>query len=135
MNPLLELAAGVLALLYPPLERLQWVPPLEASLGVAVSADEEDVGVLTVGVDQLQLGRLWKLWLLGVGNSVAGAVEAGSMEEPTVKQVSLAQLQTQKISGSGVLALPAGVLGGIGASCPSVRRLSLWLKILRRLRG
>ena len=97
--------------------------------------DEDDVGVLVAVMDQLQLGRLWKLWLLGVGNSVAGAVEAGSMEEPTVKQVSLAQLQTQKISGSGVLALPAGVLGGIGASCPLVRRLSFLLRRLRHLRG
>ena len=48
--------------------------------------DEDDVGVLVAVMDQLQLGRLWKLWLLGVWNGAAGAVEAGSLEERTVKQ-------------------------------------------------
>ena len=89
---------------------------------MAVSADKDEMGVLAMR-------------LLCVGNGVVGAVEAGSLEEMTMNRGSLAQLQPQKISVSGVLAMPAGILGGIGASCPSVRRLSFWLRILRRLRG
>ena len=49
--PPLELAEVVMALVAPPLKRLHWVPLLEASLGVAVSANKEEVGVLTAGVD------------------------------------------------------------------------------------
>ena len=135
VDPPLELAVVVLALVAPPFERIHWVPPLEAPLGVAVSADEEELGVLVTGLDHLQLICLWKLWLLGAENGVAGGVEAGSLEEPTVKRGYLAQLQPQKISVSGVLALPAGILGGIGTSCLSVRRLSLLMWRLRRLRG
>ena len=119
----------------PPLERLHWVSPLEAPLGVAVSEDEEEVGILATGVDQLQLCRPWKLWLLGVGNSTAGAMEAGSLEDPTVNRGSLAHLQPQKICRSGVLALPAWIIGGSGASCPSARRLIFLLRKLRRLQG
>ena len=131
----MELAAAVLVLVDPPLEWLHWVPHLEAPFGVVISADKDEVGFLAVGVDHLQLGRLWQLWLLGVGNGAAGVVEAGSLEEPTVKQGYLAQLQPQKISGSGALSLPEGILGGIGASCPLVWRLSFLLRRLRRLRG
>ena len=90
--PPLELAAGVLELVAPPLERLHWVPPLEAPPGVAVSADNTDVRFLAAGVEQLQLGHLWKLMVLGVGNGTAGAVEAGSVEEATVNRGSLTQL-------------------------------------------
>ena len=114
MVPPLGLASGVLALVAPPLERLKWVPTLEGLLGVAVSADKEEVGVLAV--------RLL-------------CVEAGSLEELTVDWGYLAQPQPQKISVSGVLDLPAGILEGIGESCPSVRRLNFWLRRLRCLRG
>ena len=89
---------------------------------MAVFADEEEVGVLVVR-------------LLCVGNGAVGTVEAGSLEDLTVNRGSLEHPQPQKISGSGVLALPAGILGVIGASCLSVWRLSFWLRILRRLRG
>ena len=89
MDPLSELASGVLALVAPPLDRLHWVPPLEESLGGAVSADEDEVGFMAMR-------------LLGVGNGTAGAVEDGLPEDPTLKRGSLAQLQPQKISGSGV---------------------------------
>ena len=97
----------MLALVTPPLERLHWVPPLEEMLGVAVSVDKEEIGVLVVR-------------LLCVGNGVVWAVESGSLEELTVNRGSLEQPQPQKISDSCVLALPAGILGGIGASCLSV---------------
>ena len=70
-----------------------------------------------------------------MGNSAARAVEAGSLEEPTVKRGSLAQLQPQKISDSGVLALPSGIIAGIGLSYLSVQRLSFLLQRLPRLRG
>ena len=113
---------GVLSLLNLPLDQLHWVPPLEASLGVAVSLDEEEVGFLA-------------LRFLGVGDGMAGAVETGSLEELTVKRGYLAHLQPQEISGSGVLALPAGILRSIGASFPSVRSLRLWLQRLRCLWG
>ena len=98
MDPPLEPAAGVLELVYPPLKRLHWVSPLEAPLGVLVSAYKEEVGVLAAGVDQLQLGCPWQLWLLGVGNVMAGAVEAGLLEESTVNWGYLEQLQPHKIS-------------------------------------
>ena len=45
---------------------------------VVVSEDEEEVGVLVVR-------------LLDVGNGAAGGVEAGSLEDPTVKRGTLAQ--------------------------------------------
>ena len=121
MAPPLELAVGVLAMVAPPLERLHWVPTLEASLVIVFSVEKEEVGVLD--------------WLLVVGKSAAGAVEAGSLEELTVKRGYLVQLQPQKISGSGLLALPAGILRSIGASFPSVRSLRLWLQRLRCLWG
>ena len=47
---------------------------------------------------------------------MAGDVEDGSLEELTVNRGYLAQPQPQKVSGSGVLVLPAGIIGGIGAS-------------------
>ena len=103
MVPPLGLVSGVSALADPPLERLHWDPPLEELLGVAVSADKEEVGVLAVR-------------LLFVSNGAVGAVEDGSLEELTVNRGSLAQPQPQKVSGSGVLVLPAGIIGGIGAS-------------------
>ena len=89
---------------------------------MAVSAHKEEVGDLMVR-------------LLCVDNSAVGAVEAGSLEDLTVNRGSLEHPQPQKISGSGVLALPAGILGVIGASCLSVWRLSFLLRRLRRLRG
>ena len=72
---------------------------------------------------------------LCVVNGAVGAVEDGLLEYLTVNRGSMAQPQPHKISGSGLLDLPTGILGGIGASCPSVRRLSFWLWRLRRLRG
>ena len=50
----LEACGGVLALVAATLERLHWVSPLEAPLGVAVSADDKEVGVLASGVDQIK---------------------------------------------------------------------------------
>ena len=101
MVPPLGLALGVSALVDPPLERLHWVPLLEGLLGVSVSVDKEEVGILAVR-------------LLCVGNGAVGAVEAGSLEELTMNWGSVAQPQPQKISVSGVLALPAGILADIG---------------------
>ena len=97
------IASGVSALVDTPLERLHWVPTLEGLLGVAVTADKEELGVLAI-------------WLLCLGNGAVGDVETGSLEELTVDREFLAQSHPQKISGSGVLALPVGILGGIGAS-------------------
>ena len=80
-------------------------------MGLSVSADKEEVEFLVVR-------------LLCMVNGAVGAVEVGSLEELTVNRGCLVQPQPQKIYISGVLALPAGILGGIGASCLSVRRLS-----------
>ena len=52
---------------------------MEEMLGVAVSVDKEEIGVLAV-------------WLLCVGNGVVWAVESGSLEEPYVNRGSLIQL-------------------------------------------
>ena len=68
---------------------------------MVVSEDKEEVGVLAVQ-------------LLCMGNGAVGAVEAGSLEELTMNWGSVAQPQPQKISGSGVLDLPAGILADIG---------------------
>ena len=81
---------------------------------MAVFADEEEVGVLVVR-------------LLCVGNGAVGTVEAGSLEELTVYRV-MTKLQPRKTYGSGILSLTAGILGGIGESCPSVRRLIFWMR-------
>ena len=82
----MDLVAGVLVIVAPPLERLHWISPLDSPHRVAVYADKEDVGILEAGVDKLQLCLPWQLWLLGVGNGLAGDVEAGLLEEPTVNR-------------------------------------------------
>ena len=67
---------------------------------MAVSSDKEEVGVLAVR-------------FLCVGNGEVGAVEAGSSDDLTVNRGYLAHPQSRKISSSGVLALPTGILEGI----------------------